>query len=158
MKQKLSISSYDDINICHRIQKLLERTLIQKDFKAFRTKKVDDGRVLSVNYSDEVGGNVKATSGGTFFNGQSNQELDLQDSRVYFDIKESIYSDQKLSSITVSWVNKSELIDDRFDNIEVRYTCIKGAYITHFLNYGVREEIYDYVLPKFNEYKRKPLD
>ncbi|EJF48923.1 hypothetical protein YS9_2306 [Enterococcus sp. C1] len=158
IKRSLSISNIDDINLGHRIKKLFERNLIQKDFKAFRTKKVDDGRVLSVNYSDSVGGNVKATSGGSYYNGQADQALDLQDSRVYFDIKESIYNDEELSSITVSWVNKSELQDDRFDNIEVRYTCYRGFYITHFLRYGVREEIYDYVLPKFNEYKRRPLN
>lgn len=83
--------------------------------------------------------------------------MDLQDSDVYFDTKESIYFDQELSSIVVSWVNKSELKDDRFDNIEVRYTCYREFYITHFLRYNVREEIYEYVLPKFDEYKRKPL-
>ncbi|EGO2727262.1 hypothetical protein ACIMQ7_000979 [Enterococcus faecalis] len=158
IKAELSISEKEDIGLSHRIEKLFERNLIQKDFKSFRTKKVDDGRVQSVNYSDEVGGNVKATSGGSYFNGKSDQNLDLQDSRVYFDIKESIYNDKELSSITVTWTNKSGFRDDRFDEIEVRYTCHRGFYITHFLKYGVREEIYNYVLPKFNEYKRKPLE
>lgn len=157
IRSNLLISDNEDINLSHRIQKLFERNLIQKDFKEFRTKKVEDGRVQSVNYSDEVGGNVKATSGGSYFNGKSDQDLDLQDSRVYFDIKESIYHDKELSSITVTWVNNSDFEDDRFDNIEVRYTCYRGFYITHFLNYGVREEIYNYVLPKFDEYKEKPL-
>ncbi|MFB5312072.1 hypothetical protein [Enterococcus gallinarum] len=157
VRRNLEISDEEDIQLENRIKKLFERNLIQKDFKHFRTKNVDDGRVQSVNYSDEVGGSVKATSGGSFFNGQLDQELDLQDSRVYFDIKESIYNDKELNSITVSWVNKSGLEDDRFDDIKVKYTACSGFYITHFMNIGVREEIYNYVLPKFDDYKRKPL-
>lgn len=157
VKKELSISDTEDINLTYRIQKLFERNLIQNDFINFRTKKVDDGRILNISYSDEVGGNVKASSGGYFFNGQINQELDLQDSSVYFDTKESIYNDKKLSSITVSWVNKSQFKDDRFTTINVKYSAYKNCYITHFLRYNVREEIYNYVLPKFDEYKRKPI-
>ena len=157
MKEKLLINDIEDIKLAYRIQKLFERNLIQKDFIKFRTKKVDDGRILNISYSDDVGGNVKASSGGSFLNGKANQEFDLQDSSVYFDTKESIYNDRELSSITVSWVNKSTLDDDRFDTIDIRYSAYKNFYVTHFLRYNVREEIYDYVLPKFNEYKRKPL-
>ncbi|WVE62165.1 hypothetical protein VXJ28_07195 [Enterococcus faecium] len=153
MLNNLNTEEARNIRLSHRVRKLFERNLIQKDFQKFITKKVDDGRVLSIIYSDAVGGNVKATSGGT----NARKDLDLQDSDVYFDTKESIYFDQELSSIVVSWVNKSELKDDRFDNIEVRYTCYREFYITHFLRYNVREEIYEYVLPKFDEYKRKPL-
>lgn len=157
MKEKIGISDDEDIQLENRIKKLFERNLIQKDFQHFRTKKVEDGRVQSVNYSDEVGGSVKATSGGSFFNGKSDQELDLQDSRVYFDIKESIYNDRALNSISVSWVNKSGLEDDRYSDINVKYVCYSGFYITHFMSIGVREEVYNYVLPKFDEYKGKPL-
>lgn len=158
MKGKLDIgdNENEDVGIYNRIKKLFERSLIYKDFENFRTRKVNDGRIISVNYADEVGGNVKANSGGSFRHHGKNKDLDLQDSRVYFDIKESIYKDEELNSIQVAWVNKSELIDDRYSKIEVKYTCYENFYITHFMNSLVREEIYNYVLPKFDEYRRKP--
>lgn len=158
MKVNLNIEDSEDIGLDFRVRKLLERNLIQKDFKAFRVRKVEDGRVLSINFADTFGGSVKATSGGSFFNGTSHQELNLQDSDVYFDTKESIYRKKELSMVTVAWNNQSGLEDDRFNTIEVRYSAYQGFYITHFLKYNVRGELYDYVLPKFNEYKRKSID
>lgn len=157
MKQNIGVTDVEDIGLSLRIRKLFERNLIKKDFQNFRTKKVDDGRVISINFSDAFGGKVKASAGGSFINGETVQDLDLQDSDVYFDTKESIYRMEKLPSVTVKWINNSDFVDDRFDYIEVRYTACQGFYITHFLRYNVREELFNYVLPKFDEFKRRPL-
>lgn len=157
MKQNIGVTDAEDIGLSLRIKKLFERNLIKKDFQNFRTKKVDEGRVISINFSDAFGGKVKASAGGSFINGENLQDLDLQDSDVYFDTKESIYRMEKLPSVTVKWINNSGFVDDRFDYIEVRYTACQGFYITHFLRYNVREELFNYVLPKFDDFRRRPL-
>lgn len=156
VKIQLSIIDKEDIGLCNRIEKIFERNLIKKDFENFVNKQVKDGRVLNVGFTDSIGGSVKAASGGKRRFGDKELSFDLQDSDVYFDIKETIYLVQQLQSITVSWKNADVLVDDsRFSNINVTYSAFDGFYVTHFKGIKVRKEIYNYVLPKFEEFKKR---
>lgn len=156
IKTNLGITDKEDIELGYRIEKLFERNLIKKDFERFINKKVREGRVLNVGFTDSVGGSVKANSGGKKKSVDGEIIFDLQDSDVYFDIKETIYSEKGLQSITVSWKNDTVLTEDsRYKEIIVKYTAFNGYFSTHFLRANTRKEIYNYVLPKFNDFKRR---
>lgn len=156
VKRELQINNREDINLSHRIEKLFERNLIKKDFENFIKKRVREGRVLNVGFTDSVGGSVRANSGGRSRSVEGEIIFDLQDSHVYFDIKETMYTQKSLQSITISWMNEEVLKEDsRYSEILVKYTAFSNHFSTHFLRRNTRKEIYDYVLPKFEHFKRR---
>lgn len=155
IKKDLEIKDNEDIGLTNRIIKLFERNLIKKDFKNFISKNNLEGRIEKVTFTDSVGGNVRASSGGNF--GSESKDFDIQNSDIYFDIKETIYLVKKLQSIVVVWKNDVALPkDDRYKEVRVRYTAYNGFYETHFQFINVRKEVAEYVLPKFDEFKRRP--
>ncbi|QIL50521.1 hypothetical protein G7084_03845 [Weissella coleopterorum] len=152
---KYNFKDYNEINEWTlRVNNLVTRRLIRQDFDSFLNRAFSVGKVLKIRFVDVLGGTVDAKSGGTF----GNKELDLQDSDVYFDTKDSIHIEKALKSITIRWDIPDEILpkDDRTKYLNVRYTAYKRYYITHFIKMNVREEVAEYVLPKFEWYRKIP--
>lgn len=160
LKKDLKIDEKDDIGLEYRIIKLFERTLVQKEFyNATALNIAAKGKVRSIIFRDRIGGSVRATAGGRKVD---NVEINLEDSDVYFDTRESIHQLQEIDSINIKWnilkeVDKADLLDDRYHTVEVKYVARNNYYLTQFIRFNVSKEVYDIVLPKFEKYERKNL-
>lgn len=159
MKNNLIISDIDDIGLENRITKLFERNLIQKDFDKIRKDPLADGRVLSLDFQDGTGSSVKATTGGVKSTEDGLVLLDMQDSDVYFDTKETIHSLKKLGIIVIEWNVVRDLpdVEDRYQKPKVTYLAYKDFYVCSIQRINLNEEVSDYVLSKFDNYRNLPL-
>lgn len=149
----------DDLDIVKRTQKLFERALIQRSYDEFQTLEEGvDGKLETFIFVDETGGSVK--TGG-------NKEITINECDVYFDTKETVHSVKRLKAIWIDWIkidisfkenpNGEEEEVRTTKKIKVKYEAYDGFFVTHFLRKNVSKEDYDYVLPKFEEYKEKAL-
>lgn len=89
-------SSYDPVDLPHRLTRLLERALIQQDFLVYEG--YFEGKMGIVNriyFSDATGASVNARS--------SEVEEGIAVADIYFDTKESIEKLQKFDKIWVTW-------------------------------------------------------
>lgn len=159
MKKKLKISNFDDIDLSNRITKLFERNLIQKDFEKIRKDPLAEGRVISLDFQDGTGSSVKATTGGMRNTDEGLVLLDMQDSDVYFDTKETIHTLKRLGIIVVEWnaVRDLPLLDERYQKPKVTYIAYKDYYVCSVQRINLNKEVSDYVLSKFDRYREKPL-
>lgn len=148
-----------DLDIEKRVIKLFERALIQRAYE--QEPSVDDGidgKLETFIFVDGTGGSVK--TGG-------NKEITIDECDVYFDTKETVHSVKRLKSVWINWykVEKSIKVNEAGDEeeiktirkINVKYDAYDNFYVTHFIRKNVSKEDYDYVLPKFDEYKEKAL-
>ncbi|MDT2661215.1 hypothetical protein P7E02_15175 [Enterococcus hulanensis] len=159
MKKKLKINNYDDIDLTNRIIKLFERNLIQKDFEKLRKDPLAEGRVVSLDFQDGTGSSVKATTGGMKNTEDGLVLLDMQDSDVYFDTKETIHSLKVLGIIVVEWnaIRDLPLLDERYQKPKVTYIAYKDYYVCSVQRVNLNKEVSDYVLSKFDRYRDKSL-
>lgn len=144
-----SDENVDGINLNTRVKKLLERAVIQQDFKTYvETTSNRDGFIDKFQYQDPTGGRVLASSNDASF--------DMSKHDIYFDTKETIDINKTLNVLWVRWF-KNETIDEiiRTNQIKVRYETHPRYYVTHFLYSQVSKEVCEYVLPKFDEYEAK---
>lgn len=148
-------NSPESIEWSGRIVNLIARRLIRQNFDDFTNRDFTDGIVRRIRFIDAIGGSVDAAAGGR----NSERDYDFQDSDVYFDIKDTIHIDKALKAISVTWKSPESLLpsDNRSKLIRIRYTVYKRFYVTHFENINIRKETFDYVLQKFDKYKRLPL-
>ncbi|KRN83805.1 hypothetical protein IV75_GL000970 [Carnobacterium maltaromaticum] len=149
----------DDLDLVKRTQKLFERALIQRSYDEFQTLDEGvDGKLETFIFVDETGGSVK--TGG-------NKEITIDECDVYFDTKETVHSVKRLKAIWIDWIkinvsvkrnrNGEENEIKTTNKIKVKYEAYDGFFVTHFIRKNVSKEDYDYVLPKFDEYKNKAL-
>lgn len=159
MKNKLIINKIDDIGLENRITKLFERNLIQKDFEKIRKDPLADGRVLSLDFQDGTGSSVKATTGGLKNTEEGLVLLDMQDSDVYFDTKETIHSLKRLGIIVIEWNVVRDLpdVEDRYQKPKVTYLAYKDFYVCSIQRINLNEEVSNYVLSKFDGYRNLSL-
>lgn len=147
-----SDDSIDSIKLNVRMKKLLERAIIQQDFKNYiETTANREGFVDKFQYQDPTGGRVLASSNDPTF--------DMSKHDIYFDTKETIDINRILNTLWVRWFKKEE-IDGKINTnqIKIKYDFHTKYYITHFLYSQVSKEECEYVLPKFDEYEQKSLD
>lgn len=151
-----SMYNFTDLNETQewntRLENLISRRLIRQDFSNFSNRDVDDGKVLKIRFIDDLGGKVEASAGGA----SGNREIDFQESDVYFDTKDTIHLAKRLKSITIQWKLPKYLldIDDRIEFLPVKYTVYGQFYVTHIERFNLLQEVAEYVLPKFEDYKR----
>ncbi len=159
MKNNLNIEDNEDIDLANRITKLLERNLIQKDFEKIRKDPQADGRVISLDFHDGTGSSVKATTGGVKHTDDGLVLLDMQDSDVYFDTKETIYSLKSLGILVVEWnaIRDFPKLEDRYQKPKATYIAYKDYYICSINRINLNKEISDYVLSKFERYRNLPI-
>lgn len=159
MKSNLNIDDNEDIDLANRTTKLLERNLIQKDFEKIRKDPQADGRVISLDFQDGTGSSVKATTGGVKYTDDGLVLLDMQDSDVYFDTKETIHSLKSLGILVIEWnaVRDFPNLEDRYQKPKVTYIAYKDYYICSINRINLNKEISDYVLSKFERYRNLPI-
>ncbi len=159
MKSKLNIEDREDIDLANRITKLLERNLIQKDFEKIRKDPQADGRVISLDFQDGTGSSVKATTGGVKHTDDGLVLLDMQDSDVYFDTKETIHSLKSLGILVIEWnaVRDFPNFEDRYQKPKATYIAYKDYYVCSINRINLNKEISDYVLSKFERYRNLPI-
>lgn len=157
MMRKLKIENKEDIGIKTRIFKLFERNLIQKDFERIKKQYINDGRVKYINFKDGTGSTVNATTGGKKESNGETYDLNMEDSNVYFDTRETIYSLEKLGVVVVEWKTEGKLKnkEDRYEKIVVTYTAHPGGYYSSRINrVNLNKEVSDFVLSKFGTYQK----
>lgn len=143
-----SDDSVDSIDLNIRLKKLLERAIIQQDFKEYITTTAERaGFADKFIFEDPSGGKVQASA--------NDHTYDVSKHEIYYDTKETIDSKRMLKALWVRWF-KNEA--DKVNRIKVKYEVEDRYYITHFLFADVNKEVCNYVLRKFEEYKNKQLD
>lgn len=147
-----SDENIDGIDLNTRVKKLLERAIIQQDFKSYvETTSNREGFIDKFQYQDSTGGRVLASSNDASF--------DMSKHDIYFDTKETIDINKMLNTLWVRWF-KDEIINTvpTINRIKIRYETHPRYYVTHFLFSHVSKEVCEYVLPKFDQYEANQLD
>ncbi|HBC1836448.1 TPA: hypothetical protein IUB81_002523, partial [Enterococcus faecalis] len=85
--------------------------------------------------------------------------LDMQDSDVYFDTKETIYSLKSLGILVVEWnaIRDFPKLEDRYQKPKATYIAYKDYYVCSINRINLNKEISDYVLSKFERYRNLPI-
>lgn len=148
-KLEYSDQGYNSISLNTRVKKLLERAIIQQDFKFYSETTTDrEGFVEKFQYQDPTGGRVQASTNGDTY--------DMSKHDIYFDTKETIAINKILNVLWVKWYKPEFVNGERvIKQIKIRYESHSKYYITHFLYNKVTREDCEYVLPKFDEYEKK---
>lgn len=150
--EKLDIEN--TLDIANRIKWVFVRQLIQNDFDNFlKIQQRGDGKVKSILFHYDEGGSINANSGSS--NESNIEELDLERQSAYFDTRESIYSSQKLFSITVNW--SVRLPDNTVKEVLTRYRAYNQFLMTHILKENYSKGVYDDVFPRIKQFENLPL-
>jgi hypothetical protein len=148
MAEKVGLrSSYDPVDLPHRLTRLLERALIQQDFHIyegfFEGKR---GIVNRIYFSDATGASVNARS--------SEVEEGIAVADIYFDTKESIEKLQKFDKIWITWFYKE--VGKPLERIETKFEVAKEHFTIHFLYAYTTKEMQDHVLSNFKYFEELP--
>lgn len=147
--QRLELpSSIDPVNIPHRIERLLERALIQADMGLY--KRFFEGKrgvVERVAFSDQTGAYVNARSG------EPQGGISVAD--IYFDTRETIDELRLLDKLWITWFY---LVDDadRPEEVNTKIEVFKDYYIINFQYAYTTREVEELVLSNFKHYEALP--
>ncbi|KIL46428.1 hypothetical protein KP77_25550 [Jeotgalibacillus alimentarius] len=137
MLTKLPDIKPSEFNLRNKLQKLLERALIQSNFddlKQQHSKK--KGYLRKFNFSDSTGGVVNASS--------QERERSIDLSEIYYDTKDTIDQLKKYDKVWVYWFTDGEPIENRLeandDYLEI-----------HFFKHISQEDLF-YVLSEIKDF------
>ncbi|MCP3741419.1 hypothetical protein [Rossellomorea sp. BNER] len=145
MLSKLEGIKPDVFDLEFRLKRLLERALIQSNFKKMKEKEPGKkGFVNAFHFSDRSGGKIKASSR------EKERAIDL--SEIYYDTRDTI---DKKKAYDIVWANW--FVPGKKVSLSTRLEANDEFYQIHFYNYLSEDELY-YVLSEIKHFKNKPLD
>ncbi len=143
-----------------RLHDLIERTIIQENFKEYlEYSEGKDGIISQMQYTDETGASVNATSGKRKKNGT----IELCD--VFFDTRKTINNNEKVDILWIDWfmeksdsvqkegLEKNASVDKRKPTVTTKFVSGKTSLLVHFQRITLTEEVVDYVFSKLRNYQ-----
>lgn len=145
-KEKLfSNEKYDNL-LKERIVDLMERILIQDNFKEYIG--YAEGKVAVLNkmhFKDGTGASVQASSGS-----KNGDTLELSD--VFFDTRKSIEKEQRLKTLWIDWFKIDDTNKENIAKIKTKFETANDYLLIHFLDTFLIKEDQEYVFSKLREY------
>lgn len=145
LKSKLEGFDPKEFDLEFRIHRLLERSLIQSNFKQLKQKEPGKkGFIIAFHFTDKSGGKIKASSR------EKERAIDL--SEIYYDTRDTIDKRRTYDNLWVNW-----FVPEKKVSLSTRLEANNEFYQIHFYTYLNKDDL-DYVLSEIDYFKRKQID
>ncbi|EKQ14084.1 hypothetical protein Lpl7_0259 [Lacticaseibacillus paracasei subsp. tolerans Lpl7] len=136
-----------------RVRNLLLRMLISSKFERYEeTQHNMEASVRSFGFNASEDTSLSAKSGPVrgYRSVEQISEFSIEHTAAYFDNRETIEQSQRLFLISLLWMKNSTGLDN---DVLVKYIAYSGFTETHFQLYALKEEEYNVVFPKLEDYR-----